>query len=277
MTKPLKNALITLGIICVVFTVVGLIINRDFASFLINVSTEIIGIIITVLIIDRIVQNHEVKAKKDLLLLRMGSHNNETAKEAINELRLNGWLKDGSLNGVQLTNANLSDANLDNAVMIGSVLSFAVFERAHLYNATLTNAITYFTSFRNAELRGANLTGMKDLFVSNYPGIPIVDHRVFANVFSLRKAIMPDGTIYDGRYRLKGDIDTFHGILSSPSNSLEFDTGQPMDDSDESWATFYGVTFDEYRQGQLWAETHLDKTRRYTAPPNGYNFNRDEN
>lgn len=132
MTKPLKNALITLGIICVVFTVVGLIINRDFASFLINVSTEIIGIIITVLIIDRIVQNHEVKAKKDLLLLRMGSHNNETAKEAINELRLNGWLKDGSLNGVQLTNANLSDANLDNAVMIGSVLSFAVFERAHL-------------------------------------------------------------------------------------------------------------------------------------------------
>lgn len=276
MNKPIKNALIGLGISFVVLSVVGLAINRDIASFLINVSTEIIGIIITVLIIDRIVQNHEVQMKKKLLLSRVSSDNNETAKEALDELRLNGWVEDGSLNGASLFKANLFGANLYDSVMIGSTLSFAVFERAYLRSVVLTNSIIYFTSFRNAELRGANLTGVRSPDLYKYPHLATLDHLTFVNAFSLREATMPDGTIYDGRYRLKGDVDAFHGIDSSPGISIEYDTGQSEDDTDENWASFYGVSIDEYRQGQLWAEKHLERYKGIAAPSGGFKFARDE-
>jgi hypothetical protein len=78
---------------------------------------------------------------------------------AINELRSEGWLYDGSLAGHNLYKADLSNANLSRANLNDVILAMADLSGANLHNADLSNAVLMCANLADANLTGATLDG----------------------------------------------------------------------------------------------------------------------
>jgi hypothetical protein len=72
----------------------------------------------------------------------------------------------------------------------------------------------------------------------------------------LAGSIMPDGSQYDGRFNLVGDIQ-FARFLD-----LELDVNDPA-----QMAEFYDVTADQYQRGQAWAHEFLKRLRDHAVLP----------
>jgi hypothetical protein len=89
------------------------------SNWLANLSSEILGAVITFLLFDRIIAR---RSEKERLIREMGSTDNATALKAVRELNVHGWLVDGSLRGVSLWKADLQSAVLDCVVFDGSKL-----------------------------------------------------------------------------------------------------------------------------------------------------------
>lgn len=142
-------------------------------AFLANLVPEAVGIFFTVLIIDRLDSIREEQVIKDQLVRRLQSRYNHTALQAVEELRVLGYLEDGTLRNRNLRGSSWEDANMYMANLEGSDLGNAVLERA---------------DFVFANLKDVNVTD---------------EQLVKADV--MRGATMPDGKPYDGRYRLRGD------------------------------------------------------------------------
>lgn len=171
-----------------------------------NLSTELMGAVITYVIIERIVQdgvNQDELKKK--LIRRLENPQTGVTWEVIQELRHQGWLEDGSLYGWFLKRANLSGVSL----------------------------------------MGADLNGL-GLYRCNLKDVRVTDQQL-ASLKDLRRTIMPDGEIYDGRYCLSGDLEwarTHYGI------DVNTATHQQM-------ADYYEVPLERYIEGQQWALEHL--------------------
>ena len=185
-------------------------------DFYANISTELASIALTVLVIDTLNERRAVQQEKQNLILQMSSPTNSIAKEAVRILRMRGWLIDGTLH-----RANLLRANLRKAYLEGIDLRGASLDKADL---------------QGAYLQRANLEGVKKL----------EDHQI-AQIKYLRRAIMPDGSRYDGRYNLSGDLSWAHDKLG-----IALDNHQAM-------AEFYEVSLEQYLQGQAWAREYLPK------------------
>ncbi|MBI5952475.1 MAG: pentapeptide repeat-containing protein [Chloroflexi bacterium] len=192
------------------------------ADFYANVSTELISIVITILIIDGLNERRTIQQEKQALILQMSSPTNFIAKEAARILRMRGWLTDGTLQG-----ANLLRANLRKVLLVKADLRGALFYKAELWDAYLHET---------------NLTG----------AIELEDWQL-VTVKYLRKAILPDGKVYDGRFNLRGDL------------SWAYDKLGIAKDDDQAIADFYGVPVDDYRRGQIWAAENLQKLRQVAA------------
>ena len=177
---------------------------------------ETISILFTVVILDRLDYYREARQVKEQLMRQMHSRYNHMALQAVEELRILGYLDDGSLIERNLRGSHLQSANL---------------YRADLRAADLTNAI-----LKEADLVEANLEGAQ------------INVRQFASLLTMHGAIMPDGSQYDGRYNLPGDFDYAH------RRQIDIDDPQAM-------ADWYGVSLDEYQQGQEWARDHLPGLR----------------
>lgn len=141
--------------------------------------TETLGIVITLLIIERIIRIQNEFRERDRLVRRVGSSSNETAKSALDELRKSDWLsrgilrntdlsganlqyanlKDVDLSGANLTDANLSHANLENANLSGANLTDTDLNYAILAGAKFKEAKLINTTFHHASMGGVNLTG----------------------------------------------------------------------------------------------------------------------
>ena len=189
------------------------------ADFYANVSTELISIVITILVIDGLNERRAIQQEKQALILQMSSPTNFIAKEAARILRMRGWLTDGTLQG-----ANLLRANLRKVLLVKADLRGALFYKAEIWDA-------YFHE--------TNLTG----------AVKLEDWQL-VTVKYLRKSILPDGKLYNGRFNLRGD-------LSWAYDKLGIDR-----DNDQAVADFYGVPVDEYRQGQAWAAENLQGLRK---------------
>jgi hypothetical protein len=131
----------------------GDVIHNLIVDYYANVSAELIGIALTVLIIDAIYERRHNANERQDLTLQMGSPDHAFALEAVRLLRLRGWLTDGSLNEVQLAEANLRRANLAGACMRGANL-----EGANLMDADLTGADLRQVILDNALIDGADLS-----------------------------------------------------------------------------------------------------------------------
>jgi len=231
---------------------------RDFYA---NVSSELVSIAITVLIIDSLNRRRERREsgrraeekerertleKKSGLIRQLGSSVNAEAKRAGEELRAMGWLFDGSAEGAMLVKADLREAYLARGKL----------DRARLFRADLRGASLTRASLRGAKMNGADLSEadmtLADLTGANMPGVNLtgaknVSEEMLCVLRGLKGATMPDGSRYDGRYRLEADIQS--AFANMGINDLS---------DDELMADYYVVPLDVYCAGQKWADENLE-------------------
>lgn len=129
--------------------------NDDFYA---NISTELASIAITILIIDYLNQRRDEKIRKERLIREIGSHDNGIALRALEELRVAGWLQDGSLHNVFLKKANLEGSNFQGSDLTGAILSGANLRGADLQDTNLLGANMNGANLNQANLSYANLS-----------------------------------------------------------------------------------------------------------------------
>lgn len=104
---------------------------------------------------------------KERLLLEIGSLDNEVALVAVEQLRREEWLADGSLSGLLLQGTDLRNAelwgsvmhetNLGQALLTNANLEFAEMQGAVLDDADLSGTNLRFANLSHASLKGACL------------------------------------------------------------------------------------------------------------------------
>lgn len=221
-----------------------------------EVSTELFGIGLTVILIDSAYEFHNKKEKIEELILNAGSKVNEISIHSIEQLRRLNILSTDKMNGQTFWSANLVGAelhysNLKNCNFGQTQLNNANFNQSNLTGSTFESANLSKASFHNAILKNTKLIMTKldntDFFEADFSGADCwsVDFRTCVNltmdqlgeVSSLWHSIMPDGNVYDGRFNFKGDIE------HAKSRNVNVDNPEEM-------ALYYGVTIDQYNIGQ---------------------------
>lgn len=192
------------------------IIGADIDNFLQNLVPEFFGLAFTVLIIDALDRNRENRLIKEQLLRQLHSYYNPVALQSIEELRILGYLADGTCHDLDLRGADWRGGNL--------------------YQADL----------HNCDLRNAKLHQV-DFVLANLTNVNVSDEQL-VTVMALSKCTMPDGTLYNGRFKLPHDFDV--------ARRKGFHPNQP-----ESIAEYYGVPLDDYLAGQEWARENLEALR----------------
>ena len=141
--------------VAIVLLVVGLVIGVLSHSG--DLAVELVGIAVTVLLIDSLNEYRAEQREKRALILQMGSPDNSLAVEAARRLRARGWLYDGSLGGANLVRANLEEAELWGANLQRARLVRANLQEANLGEADLQEADLTRANLQEAKLWGANL------------------------------------------------------------------------------------------------------------------------
>lgn len=151
---------------------------------------------------------------EDLLNQLHNDTSSATAADVFDVLRSRNWLENGalkgarlqgcSLAGVDLTDAVLVDADMDEVDLAKADLAGASLDEASLQDAVLRDASLTGASLERANLIGANLGGA-DLSMANLHEAQ-VDERQLRAASRLWGARLPDGSRYDGRFRLPGDL-----------------------------------------------------------------------
>jgi uncharacterized protein YjbI with pentapeptide repeats len=139
-----------------------LIFSSDLPSYWQNIYVTVVGAIGTVLIIDQRAEQRAIRQRKEELIQQLGSDVDGFAAEAARLLRQKGWLKDGSLAGVdleyaKLCDAVLRDAHLETAKLTGANLDDASCGGINLHRAELWFASLRGTDFIEADLRQAEI------------------------------------------------------------------------------------------------------------------------
>ncbi len=176
----------------------GETLNNLLGDFYANTSAELASIAITVLIIDALYQRREINREKRDLILQLGSPDNAFATEALRKIRAREWLQEGALSGAFLYGAKLEGADLESADLSYAELVSANLESADLSGADLSGADLMHADLRYSNLRLADLSGA-DLSGADLTNATISDTQL-AKAKSLSGVIMPDGTLYDGRF-----------------------------------------------------------------------------
>lgn len=134
--------------------------TQDFYS---NYFAEIVGIVVTVYLIDRLNQKRderrEAQLEKEKLIVQTRSVDKNEAVLAIRLLGQRGWLPDINLQYANLEKCNLSGANLDRANLSKANLSGADLRGADLRGADLSGADLWGANLTRASLSGASLSG----------------------------------------------------------------------------------------------------------------------
>jgi uncharacterized protein YjbI with pentapeptide repeats len=170
------------------------------------------------------------------LIRKLRSPDNKNVLQAIEELRARGWLEDGSLSGIPLCHAHMQGADLFKADLTSVDLHQAHMDSSDLSLANLTG-----TRLTRADLRGANMNRsvleQTDLFKANMRDVRNLTPAQLTQAKRLWGAVMPDGSTYDGRYNLPGDIEFARWGGVDPTNVV-------------AMAEFFGVELATYIKGQ---------------------------
>lgn len=170
------------------------------------------------------------------LINKLRNPENRRALQAVEELRVRGWLGDGSLRGIALCQAQLQGADLMKAN-----LSSVDFHQAHLEYSDLSMADLRGTKLTRANLHGANFSQADltraDLYKANLRDARNLANSQLVKVTRLWGATLPDGEPYDGRFNLPGDLELARWAR------IDIDDPRAM-------AEFFGVTLESYLRGQ---------------------------
>lgn len=207
-----------------------------FNNFYANISSELFSISITILFIDAIYRKHERENEKESLLRDLTSRDLFRTKKAVEELRINGWLSDGSLKGGDFDRAVLDGTDLNTVDFSQANLMGASFLGAYLFDANLSETILIKVNFVMGRLSGANLENshltqadlssaranrvrfcgatMHEAILENtsligadFRKVVGLEPNQLQRVYALRGATMPDGSLYLGEMNLPGDLE----------------------------------------------------------------------
>ncbi|HEY47652.1 MAG TPA: pentapeptide repeat-containing protein [Anaerolineae bacterium] len=177
------------------------------------------------------------------LIRKLRSSKPFIVRQAVDELRDRGCLTDGSLKWVYLRYVKLEGADLSGADLQRADMNMAHMQGADLSNANLQGARLHKVNLRGAQLANANLHEANMAKV-NLQGVLDLTDEQLAQANRLRCATMPDGTRYDGRLNLAGDL--------ADAGFLHVNTSDP-----QAMADFYAISVDQYELGQAWVREHL--------------------
>lgn len=186
---------------------------------------------------------YEPTSKISSVIKKLRSSDHLIVLQAIEELRTQGCLSDGTLAWICLRYANLQGADLSTADL----------ESADLHKANLKMADLSYTSFNGAKLTRVNMKmanldkaslDRASLIGANLQGAKNVSNEQLARVSRMRGSVMPDGNLYDGRFNLPGDF--------ADASILHVDLNNPT-----AIAAFYGVSLEEFLRGQEFRQAHM--------------------
>jgi uncharacterized protein YjbI with pentapeptide repeats len=177
------------------------------------------------------------------LIRKLRNSNPSIVRYAVEELRRRGHLEDGSLRWVYLRYVNLQGLDLSGADLKNTDLNMAKLQGVDLSGANLEETRLNKANLRFALMSGANLKGATLNYV-NLQGILDLTEEQLSQAIKLRGATMPDGSRYDGRFNLEGDL--------ADARFLHIDMNDPT-----AIANFYGISLQEYQNGQAWVKTHF--------------------
>jgi uncharacterized protein YjbI with pentapeptide repeats len=161
---------------------------------------------------------------KAQLIRNLQSFDIKVVRQAIETLRARGWLDDGTLSGlclhhVHFQGADLYQSDLSSVDLMKADLRWTNLSNANLENAQLGNVNFYQADMSKTNIRGANLSK------ANLQGVINLTENQLKQAHRLQDAIMPDGSRYDGRFSLPGDLKTaqVRGIdIENPQENAEF-------------------------------------------------------
>lgn len=141
-------------------------------------------------------------------------------------------LRGADLRGADLSGAYLRETILSGAYMMHATLVATDLKRADLSKVHFEDAILLDADINEVDLSGADMRRAS------------IKKNQLVRAKSLKGTILDDGTHYDGRFRLKGDLEE--------ARMQGFDTGNA-----EEMARFYDVLPEVYHYGQEWARENL--------------------
>lgn len=237
----------------------ALAMSRDWTGLLLNFGTELLGAFVTFLLLDTILASRDEQESRQKrtdelrqrLIHKLGSAINSEARRAAEELRALGWLTDGTLNDIELINANLEGVDLRGAKLVGARLYRANLRNAKLFDADLSKSVMTAADLSNASCRrlkldGATINGVK------FEGAKQLGRQTLACAHRLKGAIMPDGKRYNGCFCLDGDLSQFEKHCEKIKADGDFPGVA---------ALWYNVEEEEYIQGQKWAQSYLTRVK----------------
>jgi uncharacterized protein YjbI with pentapeptide repeats len=234
----------------------SLVMTRIVKLFGANVAADLAGIGIGILIVDQVIRIVDRRRNRESALTELRSGDGETSRRGASRLEALKAFHDGSLEGTDLSLADLSGTDLSKARLKGADLLRATLPRsltdADLRGAFLTGAVldgVYATGarFDGAQmsavgLRNAHLTG------TSFKGVIFLEPTSLCEANALRQTIMPDGTRYDGRYQLPDDL--------GQALSTNYDLSDVRAGSE-----FYEVSEEAYREALAFASSKLPVLR----------------
>lgn len=166
------------------------------------------------------------------LIRMLRVRNLEVVDRAIRELRARGLASSGELTWARLSYVQLSGLDLSSFSLHRADLSMAALQGVNLAKADLMGARLFKANLRGANLRGAKLTGanLSQALLHKATGLTRLQ---LTSVSRLRFAMLPDGSRYDGRYALIGDLTDARFLGVDIRNA-------------EDMADFYGVSVRDY-------------------------------
>ena len=139
--------------------------DLDRSAYFINLYTSLLSILVTVFVIDflnrRREDQREIRQLQRQLVFNAASISNETAKDAVLQIRRLGWLEGdkGILQGLNLGHPHLEGAFLYGANLTGSNLAFANMKGANLGVANMKGASLSHAHLERSFLTGTHLEG----------------------------------------------------------------------------------------------------------------------
>lgn len=170
------------------------------------------------------------------LIRKLHSPDSRRVLQAVEELRARGWLSDGSLKGMSLRYVHLEGADLYRACLQEVDLQHAYLDGANLSLADLQGANLSDASLQAADLSRADLS-RATFYKANLYGARNLTAEQLSQANRLRGTTMPDGSLYDGRFRLPGDI------AMAQTDNVDVRHSDAM-------AEYYGVPLEAYERGQ---------------------------
>lgn len=233
-TRSIIGTLLVAIVVVAISVVTVYFVTRDAEGMLSNLVSEVVGIAVTVFLIDRFNRRRDERQLKQQLLEQLGSRVNVVAVDAAERLWANGWWGDGTLRNAQLYRADLRGVDFGKADLTSVQFQDARGQKAKFDETSILPDNTHwhqdvdlgiFTNsrhpyywrgyglrerrlrradfrgvnlrgadLRGCDLRGANLTGA-NLIAARMEGAKLEDADFTGAQFST-ETLLPDGSLY---------------------------------------------------------------------------------